>query len=535
MRSRYRVILPALALAGCFHSESALAPGSPDGSAGDDASPDAEVDVGADRARDATLDAPVDVADDRPVDATEDGPIDAGSEAPVEPGAPDAEAGAEAGPAGSEAGLDASGEAAVEASAPDASGPNDAAVEAGPEAGANCIASIFGDHLVTTAGLVYRTGGSTTQSSWTPITVAATDGGAGPALDNVVAGMESQFSACALRGDGTVWCWATGYPGATSRGELGDGTLVWPSAVEIATQVQVAPPDGGGPSFLTGMTSLSVSSENTYGRPLCALDAAGHVWCWGPIYPNGGGSTLLINSVGMPASGGAPYAVKIAASSTPGDDLTGVTHLSVGDNQICVIVGNTQVRCWGSNIYGGLGTATADGGSVSDSNYPVVVPNLPASPPPSQIWTGNGTSCALFGYQVYCWGSSSYGATGTGKSSSLDCLGIGHYCEPPGTPVWTAPVDGGPAPTLNGVTQVYFGYSFACAITTSRALWCWGDDGAGGVSYAEPFPLYGGGTPANVTQFTSRSSGGFPGVARFALADGTYYAGSANHTVVTCP
>jgi hypothetical protein len=422
---------------------------------------------------------------------------------------------------------------------PDGSGSKDAASEGGSDggsdAGASCIKTVFGDHLISTSGRVYHTGGNTTPASWTTITTGGVDGGAGPALDNVVSGIESPAHACALRGNGTVWCWATSTPGTASHGELGDGTLVWPTTAYVATQVQVPPTGAAGPTYLTGVTSLMADSENYYGRPTCAIGASGHVWCWGPIYPSAGGSTLVINSVGTPASGGSPYAVEIAASSTAGDVLANVTAVSAGDSQICIIRGGTssQVMCWGVNTYGGLGTATKTGGSVADSNYPVPVAGLPASPAPTQIATGNGVACALLGDQVYCWGSSAYGAVGNGDAASLNCMGIGHSCEPAGTPVGMTVGDGGSA-TLTGVAHVYVGYSFGCAITTTGALWCWGDSGAAPALHAQPFPLAAGGSPSNVTAYTSRP-GGFAIGARFAIGDGTYYVGTSNHALVSCP
>jgi hypothetical protein len=495
-------LLAVVALAACGRSGSSTTDGATDGPR--------DVPTGGDAA---------DAGSDRPADAGSDAPADA----PVDAGAGDVAADA---PAGTDA-RDAAGDLS------DGPGPNDAASDgAGADAGASCIRDVFGDHLISTAGRVYRTGGDTSTSTWTLITTGGTDGGVGPALDNVVAGIQSQAHACALRSNGTVWCWATSSGGTTSHGELGDGTLVWPAAANVATEVQVQP-TGAGPTYLTGIASLMADSENFYGRPTCAIDAGGHLWCWGPIYPNAGGSTLLINTVGTPTSGASPYAVQIAASSTAGDLLTNVTAVSAGDSEICIIRSGI-VQCWGVNTYGGLGTATKTGGSVNDASYPVPVAGLPSSPAPTQIAAGNGTACALLGGEAYCWGSSSYGAVGTGNGSSLDCAGIGHSCEPAGTPVATAVGDAG-GPALTGIARLYVGYSFGCGITTAGALWCWGDTGAGSALYAEPFPLTAGGSPSNVTAYTSRTSGGFAYQDRFAEADGTYYVGPTNHARISCP
>ena len=63
---------------------------------------------------------------------------------------------------------------------------------------------------------------------------------------------------CALKLDGTVWCW-----GNNANGELGDGTN---TASLTPTRV----------SGLTGVSSISAKNAHT-----CALKTDGTVWCWG--------------------------------------------------------------------------------------------------------------------------------------------------------------------------------------------------------------------------------------------------------------
>jgi hypothetical protein len=267
-----------------------------------------------------------------------------------------------------------------------------------------------------------------------------------------------------------------------------------------------------------------IDSENVYLHPSCAIDSQGHVWCWGHIFPAGGGQTVLINSVGKPLNGASPYAVEINASAAADDVLAGATQVSSGDSHVCVIAG-TQVKCWGSDTYGALGL-----GTPSDSDYPVVVPNLPATAP-TTIGASNGWGCVLVGGQAYCWGSNGYGQGGTG-TPGLNCSGVGHTCQPPGPAVLTAGADGGAGATLSGLTSLYLGYDFGCAIKSDASLWCWGNDGAGASNYARSFPA--GGTPiSNVTLVTSRSSGSYPSLIRYVTSDGAYHVGN-NQTTPSC-
>jgi alpha-tubulin suppressor-like RCC1 family protein len=433
-------------------------------------------------------------------------------------------------PADSGGAVEAGGSDASEGGSPadgGEAGPSEAG-EAGPSS-AGCETSLGANYVVTSQGHVFNTGGNPASSAWTAVTLAGTDGGV--ELDHVVSVAHSPSFACALRDDHTVWCWAeqsAASAGTTTGGQIGDGTLTWPTNAFVASEVQTA----AGPTYLTGITSLTTDGENFYTRPFCAVDTGGKVWCWGPTHTSGGGGTLLINTV-TSSTYYQPYAAAILNSATPTDVLTGVAQVAAGTNQICVILTSGQVKCWGSNTYGGLGTATADGGSSSDSDYPVPVVGLPSSPGATQISVGNGTVCAIVGGEVYCWGSSGYNATGTGKTPAINCSGIGHWCDPPGAPVVLETADGGIGGPLTGASHVYFGYDFGCAITTGGGLYCWGAGPTSNAVGAQPLALGGGGTASNVTLVTSYNAEDYSGV-DFAEADGTYYRGTTNHSVIGC-
>jgi len=66
------------------------------------------------------------------------------------------------------------------------------------------------------------------------------------------------FHTCALKRDGTVWCW-----GYNRYGQLGDGTRM-----DRYTPVQVV--------NLTDVIQISAGALHT-----CALKRDGTVWCWG--------------------------------------------------------------------------------------------------------------------------------------------------------------------------------------------------------------------------------------------------------------
>ena len=98
---------------------------------------------------------------------------------------------------------------------------------------------------------------------------AATAASPGLALVNTATGSiaAGEGHSCAVKTDGTVWCW-----GGASDGEVGDGTTGDANFLRL-TPVQVV--DGGG-GFLTGVKAVTANWYTT-----CALKTDGTVWCWG--------------------------------------------------------------------------------------------------------------------------------------------------------------------------------------------------------------------------------------------------------------
>ena len=96
----------------------------------------------------------------------------------------------------------------------------------------------------------------------TPVQVI--DGG-GP-LSSVKSVSAGAQHTCALKTDGSVWCW-----GATWSGRLGDGTRGDSDEVRLAP-VRVR----RGSGYLTSVKSLSSGGVHT-----CAVRTDGSAWCWG--------------------------------------------------------------------------------------------------------------------------------------------------------------------------------------------------------------------------------------------------------------
>jgi alpha-tubulin suppressor-like RCC1 family protein len=141
---------------------------------------------------------------------------------------------------------------------------------------------------------------------------------------------------CALRSDGSVWCW-----GGNSKGQLGDGTQI--------NRTQPAPVSGLGGNA----TAIAVGTSFS-----CALMSGGNVKCWGA------------NEFGELGDGSTPS--NTAFSATPVDvvGVTGATSLSVSAGVRpfgCAYTPSVGLQCWGNNSGGQLGD-----GTTTNRNTPVV-------------------------------------------------------------------------------------------------------------------------------------------------------------------
>jgi len=172
---------------------------------------------------------------------------------------------------------------------------------------------------------------------------------------------------CALKRDGTVWCWGgnnygqTGTPPPMAERcyvyQYGSTTItrVYGSCVRRPRQVE-------------GLTDVVEVSAGEF--MVCARKRDGTVWCWGDnsAVPRGGGPGGTIGD-GLPATELCRQEPWDPPGATPDDPpcrtrpsrvvgLTGVTGISLGGNYSCAALASGQVWCWGRNATGLLGDGT---------------------------------------------------------------------------------------------------------------------------------------------------------------------------------
>lgn len=186
---------------------------------------------------------------------------------------------------------------------------------------------------------------------------------------------------CALSNTGGVFCW-----GANYYGELGNG----------ATNAQLQPVATSG--LGSGVIDIAVGDYHS-----CALLTSGGVMCWGYNYYGQLGDNTTINRI-------TPVAVFGLAS--------GVKAITAGGYHSCALLNSGAVYCWGANYYGQLGD-----GSTTNRSIPSASLGLGSGV--SAVSAGGANTCVLLSNgAVYCWGANYDGQLGDGTTNNRATPGL---------------------------------------------------------------------------------------------------------------
>lgn len=194
---------------------------------------------------------------------------------------------------------------------------------------------------------------------------------------------------CAVKTDGSAWCWGNNFYGA-----IGDNT----SGTNRLVPTQVKGPGGAG--TLANVRQISCGTYFT-----CAAKTDNTAWCWGYNMQNqlGDNTTTQRNA-------------PVQVLNTSGVAVTNVSDISAGGMHACVRKTDNTVWCWGYNLYGQLGdtTTTQRNGAVQSS-----ITNA------SVMDAGGYQTCALkTDDTLWCWGSNSSGELGNGAGTGTSATPV---------------------------------------------------------------------------------------------------------------
>jgi alpha-tubulin suppressor-like RCC1 family protein len=249
----------------------------------------------------------------------------------------------------------------------------------------------------------------------------------------------------------------------------------------------------------------------------CALTKDGFVRCWGRSDRSQLGSQV------------------VALSQKPNNvfSLTDATSIATGSGHACAILKDKTLKCWGDNTYGQVGDGRKLTQGKEERWFPTYVHNNFNI---VQVALGESHSCSLdeFG-QIKCWGRNNWGQVGTGDSDSVRvipenvilnekakvvALGANHTCtltESAKIYCWGDNTKGQlglgdsrsrSRPTLvssivNPVSLTA-GYDKTCAILQDGSAKCWGDGEFGQLGDGDIVNKF---LPVNVSTSSTDKSG----------------------------
>ncbi len=230
---------------------------------------------------------------------------------------------------------------------------------------------------------------------------------------------------CGVALNGTGYCWGSG-----GSGELGTGI----------------DEDTFNPTVLSG--SLRFSQISTGLFHTCGITKSGAAYCWGDNLYGKLGTGDLVNH------------------STPALVLGNLNFKKIGTGAFhtCGLTHGGQAWCWGSNVSNELGNGT----QVNHVTAPVQVVGGRTF---LNIAVGDYHACGITaGFELYCWGSNTYGKLGIGSTIST-----------------TAPV------LVHGNHRFFAvsaGGNHTCGIAKGEGVFCWGWNALGQLGNGRRDPEY---------------------------------------------
>lgn len=226
---------------------------------------------------------------------------------------------------------------------------------------------------------------------------------------------------------------------------------------------------------LTAVRDATSTLNGIYNAACAAYGAEGRVTCWGSALGYGYGQPA-----GAERSSPDPAYPVLRFDDQP---LTGVVRVRRGTSFTIALRDNGEVWSWGVNGDGRLGL-----GYAAATDYAAQARRIASLPSSTSIAVGLEFACALDNTgAVWCWGRNDVGQLGDGTLTNRS-VPTRVVRADPAMPSSNVP--------LTDVVAIATSTAQACAITSTRSLYCWGRnlvgqvgvDLAGDVQRASPVP-----------------------------------------------
>lgn len=250
-----------------------------------------------------------------------------------------------------------------------------------------------------------------------------------PGLTDVLSVACGMAHTCALRVDGTVWCWGEGSGGAIGNGSLSD-VYVPTKVVGIKTAVEIE----AGPHFTCAR--LDDGSASCWDPEAVLQNLGGYVGLASQLFPPStvvelaatmGGVCGRYGDDSLRCLGAFPFLVEPGKSDTP-IPLPGIASASrivAQHYNNCTLSKDGAVQCWGNYNFSIHLNST-------DFHASPEHPWIPISAKVTQIAVGTEHGCAIMDNgTVQCWGSNGYHELGDGTDQdSMDARTV-LWAQPP--------------------------------------------------------------------------------------------------------